>query len=76
MRYFSLLLFVAWLTGCADNRARVLPPSLDEYEVYSAVLDSIYATRTSIVIGDSTGILEDSLFDSSSLGLRRSNDTS
>lgn len=71
MKYFSFLFFFVWLTGCAGNRARVLPPSSDEYEVYSAVIDSVYKARNSIVIDDSTGILMDSLFDHSSTGLGR-----
>jgi hypothetical protein len=71
MRYFSLLIFLAWLAGCTNNRARVLPPSSEEYEIYSAVIDSVYNARNSIVIDDSTGILEDSLLDHSSPDLGR-----
>ena len=71
MRYFLFIIGIAWLVGCAKTTPVVLLPSPDEYDVYTAVVDSVYYARNLVVIDDSTRILKDLLLDHSSSDLGR-----
>jgi len=66
MRYFIFIIPIAWLAACTKSPSIVLPPSSDEYEVCTAVIDSVCHKRNFIVIDDSTESLNSLIFDHSS----------